>query len=156
MKDYSMSRFEILSEADFRCALYLECITLLQEAGFEQPFKIYAERSVFNSRRKIDLVLGNNEVLVEMKIEPNYQGVKKPYSFTLIKSAGKSGNSVEKDLKKIQYYATEGKWGHFIMIDEDGRHFRHPFLKNVNWEEVHIQGKIVHYFHAFYEPYKLT
>ncbi len=87
------------------------------------PLKLFAERGIFDKRRKIDLVLGDGYVLVEIKCEPDYPGVSKPVVFSTKTEAAGAG-SVEDDLEKIEQYAKNGKIGHFIMIDEDGRHER--------------------------------
>jgi len=95
----------------------------MEERRFSTPLLLFALRSVFDKRSKVDLVLGENDVLVELKMEPDYPGVSKPVVFSTKREAQGSG-SVEEDLEKIGGYSGRGKDAHFLMIDEDGRHRR--------------------------------
>jgi len=151
IRDYTNGRVKFFSEADLRCVLYSKCISIMQITGFEEPFEIYADKSVFKKAIKVDLVLGKEEVLVELKLEPDYTGVPKPVVFTTVSSAGASG-SIEKGLSKIQDYAANGKWAHFIMIDEDGKHYKHPFLQDKEWEVIKLQDKVAYFLHVSYNP----
>ncbi len=146
--EYLQGRIRILSEADLRCFLFAECLSLMRSKGFKTPLKVYAERGVFEKRRKIDLVLGSDEVLVELKAEPDYPGVSKPVVFSTIREAAGVG-SVEEDLKKIEEYAKRGKHAHFIMIDEDGRH-----AKKIpgNWESTIKEGRRRYWLHVHRKP----
>lgn len=120
----------------------------MKQEGFETPFRLHAEKDVFERRQKIDLVLGEDEVLVEIKVEPDYPGVNKPVVFSTMKEACGSG-SVEEDLKKIEKYCERGKHAHFIMIDEDGRH-----AKKIpgNWNTLDVKGKKSYFLHVYCEP----
>jgi hypothetical protein len=97
----------------------------------------------------VDLVLGNDEVLVELKLEPDYPGVSKPVVFSTKKEAAGSG-SIESDLEKIDEYSRKGKSAHFLMIDEDGRHLRR--IAGGQWKTIYLElngsKKLVHYLHV--------
>jgi hypothetical protein len=121
LKAYSDKKICFYSEWDLKGHLFYECRRLMEEQGFPFPLKLYSEKSVFDRRSKVDLVLGDNEVLVELKLEPDYPRVNKPVVFSTRKEAGGPG-SAEDDLEKIKKYASKGKCAHFVMIDEDGRH----------------------------------
>lgn len=121
--EYRGARIEICSESDLQAHLFSECLNLMRQRGFSTPFKVYAEKSVFYKRRKIDLVLGDNEVLIELKFEPRSSFGGQGRVFTTIKQAGGIGyGSVEEDLEKIGEYARRGAHAHFVMIDETGWH----------------------------------
>jgi hypothetical protein len=121
----------------------------MNQKGFEKPFKLHAEKDVFKRRQKIDLVLGDDEVLVEIKVEPDYPGVNKPVVFSTIQEACGSGGSVEEDLKKIKNYAEKGKHAHFIMLDEDGRHAKKILG---NWNTLDVKGKRSYLLHVYNKP----
>jgi len=122
---YMEEKIRFFSESDLQSHLFSECLRLLEKENFETPFKIYVEKGVFNKRQKIDLVLSADEVLVELKLEPDYPGVSKPVVFSTIRDAGGPGSgSIERDLEKIEEYSKNGKHAHFIILDEDGRHSR--------------------------------
>lgn len=120
---YAEGKIKILSEADFQSHLFSECCRLMKERNFPYPLKLLAEKGVINKRKKVDLVLGDDEILIELKVEPDYPGVSKPVVFSTKRESGGYG-SVEEDLEKIKEYAERGKHAHFFMIDEDGRHTR--------------------------------
>jgi len=146
LSDYQKGRIRILSEADIQSHLFFECRRLMEERNFPYPLRLFAEKDVFNRRSKVDLVLGNNEVLVELKAEPDYPGVNKPVVFSTKTEAAGSG-SIEGDLEKIEEYAKKGKHAHFLIIDEDGRHTR-----KVPGDWKGVPGKKSYYLHKYIQP----
>jgi len=146
LADYQKSKIRIFSEADLQSHLFFECRKLMEERNFPYPLKLFSEKDVFDRRSKVDLVLGYNEVLVELKVEPDYPGVNKPVVFSTKTEAAGSG-SVEGDLEKVEKYAKKGKHAHFLMIDEDGRH-----TTKVPGEWKTIQGKRSYYLHKYVQP----
>jgi len=108
----------------------------MEEQHFPLPLKLYVEKSVFSKHAKVDLVLGIDEVLVKLKLEPDYPGVSKPIVFSTEKEAAGSG-SIESDLEKIDEYSHKGKSAHFVMIDEDGRHVRR--IVNEHWRAIYVK-----------------
>jgi hypothetical protein len=149
LKDYSDNKIQFFSERDLQANLFYECRKLMEERDFPRPLKLYAEKSVFSKHGKVDLVLGDDEVLVELKLEPDYPGVSKPVVFSTKREAAGSG-SIESDLDKIEEYSRRGKSAHFLMIDEDGRHVRK--LANEHWKPVYVKlngpRKLVRYLHV--------
>jgi hypothetical protein len=148
LRDYSDNKINFYSERDLQGHLFYECRRLMEEQGFSCPLKLYAEKSVFDRRSKVDLVLGDNEVLVELKLEPDYPRVSKPVVFSTRREAGGPG-SVEDDLEKIEKYASKGKFAHFIMIDEDGRHINRIALGK--WKKISkrrsYRNRTIYYLH---------
>ena len=146
LEAYSENKIRFYSERDLQGHLLCECRRLMEERGFPLPLKLHAEKSVFSRRSKVDLVLGNNEILVELKLEPDYPGVSKPVVFST-KSEG--SGSVEHDLEKIEEYANKSKCAHFVMIDEDGRHVRR--IVPEKWKTISVKRllgkKLSHYLH---------
>lgn len=149
LADYENSKIKILSEADLQSHLFFECRRLMEEQKFPYPLKLFAERGVFSRHAKVDLVLGDDETLIELKVEPDYPGVSKPVVFSTKAEAAGSG-SVERDLEKIQEYAEKGKHAHFLMIDEDGRHARK--IAPQVWKTIQLKGKRSHSFHKYVSP----
>jgi len=131
LKGYSENKIRLFSERDLLGHLFYECRRLMEERGFPTPFKLYSEKSVFSKHVKVDLVLGDDEILVELKLEPDYPGVSKPVVFT----AGTG--SIESDLTKIKEYSSEGKCAHFVMIDEDGQHARR--ILTGEWKSIYVK-----------------
>lgn len=124
----------------------------MEKKGFPEPLKLYAEKTVFGKRSKVDLVLGDNEILVELKLEPDYPGVSKPVVFSTKREAQGAG-SVETDLEKIAEYARKGKCAYFLMIDEDGCHVRR--IATEKWKAIPIKRgrkkKLSHYVNVKYD-----
>ena len=136
--DYTSNKVRLYSERDLQSHLFYHIRKLMQEQGFPTPFQVYAEKRVFG-REKVDLVLGDNEVLVELKLEPDYPGVSKPVVFTTLRDAGGRGSgSIEYDIDKIQRYCDQGRSSHLLVIDEDGLHKRK--LKR-EWRAIKHRGK---------------
>jgi hypothetical protein len=147
LKDYSDNKIQFFSERDLQAHLFYECRKLMEERDFPRPLKLYAEKSVFSKYVKVDLVLGDDEVLVELKLEPDYPGVSKSVVFSTKKDGS---GSMESDLEKIEEYSRKGKSAHFLMIDEDGRHVRK--LASEHWKPIYVKlngpRKLVHYLHV--------
>ena len=57
----------------------------MERDSFRRPMKILCERGVFSRHSKIDMVLGDDDVLVEFKLEPDYPRVSKYVVFSTIK-----------------------------------------------------------------------
>lgn len=60
----------------------MECLKLMKQENLTRPYKIHAKKDMFKKRQKVDLVLGENEVLIEIKLELDYSGVNKPVVFS--------------------------------------------------------------------------
>jgi len=149
IEEYRLERIRLYSERDLQAHLFSECLGLMRKEGFKTPFEIYADKSVFEKRRKIDIVLGDDKVLVELKLEPDYYDISKPVVFSTIKEAGGLGyGSVEEDLLKIKDYAKKSKYAHFIMLDEDGRHYRN--IKG-EWKIMTVRGARRYWLHVHHK-----
>lgn len=131
MQGYRNAEIRLLSERDLQSHLFSESLKLMRAQNFPTPYKVYAERSIL-SRHKTDLVLGEDDIAVEMKLEPDYPGVSKPVALR---------EEVEKDIKTLDEYIKGGvKHAHFVIIDEDGHHARNPRIKE-KWETIHSRGR---------------
>ena len=150
IEKYRMGNIRFYSEGDLQSHVFSECLRIMEIDSFRGPMKIYCERGVFSKRSKVDLVLGDDDVLVEFKLETDYPGVSKPVVFSTIKEAGGSG-SVELDLEKIDDYANKGKHAHFVMLDEDGKHARKI---DGEWKEMTVRGEERFWLQVYRKPKK--
>ena len=136
LEGYRNGKIRFISEADLQSHLFSECLRLMETEKFETPYKIHANKSLFTPRRKTDLVLGHDEVAIEIKLEPDYPGVSKPVVFR---------EEVEKDIAKLDEYLRQRvKHAHFVMIDEDGNHMRNPRIHE-EWKTIRVGDKEVFY-----------
>lgn len=139
LKQYQEGKIRFLSEADLQSHLFSESLKLFANEQFEIPYKIHAEKSILSPHQKTDLVLGDNEVAVEIKLEADYPGVNKPVVFR---------EDVEKDIVRLDEYLKKGmKDAHFVMIDEDGQHARNPRIRE-EWKSIVTQGRRCYYLHV--------
>ena len=110
LDEYKQGDISFLAESDLQAHLFCKCISLMKQNGFPIPFLVHAESGVFEKRKKIDLVLGDNEVLIELKFEPESAVGGEGRVFATVNSAGGLGyGSIEEDLQKIEQYAKKGK-----------------------------------------------
>jgi hypothetical protein len=148
---YKQEEIHLLAESDLQAHLFCKCISLMKQNSFPHPLQVHAERGVFEKRKKIDLVIGDNEVLVELKFEPDVAVGGDGRVFTTINDAGGLGyGSVEEDLQKIEKYAKEGKHAHFVMIDETGWH-SNKIVPN-KWIQVKKGKRQAFLLHVYAEP----
>lgn len=151
LEEYKQGEISFLNESDLQSHLFCKCVSFMKQRGLSRPFPIHAERGVFEKRRKMDLVLGDDEVLVELKFEPESKVSEQGRVFTTIREAGGLGyGSIEEDLQKIERCARKGRHGHFIMIDETGWHARR-ILSN-KWILVKTVDKQVWLLHVHAKP----
>jgi hypothetical protein len=117
--DYERGAHRLCTEADFQSYLFYHLLRLMAEQGFEQPYQIHVNYSVQSAREKIDLALGRNEVLAELKLEPDYPELppsKRPVVFT---------EYIVRDLDRMQRYAQQGYPHCYVLaLDEAGIHRR--------------------------------
>ena len=98
---YKQGEIQLLAESDLQAHLFCKCVSLMKQNGFPQPLQVHVERGVFEKRKKIDLVIGDNEVLVELKFEPDVSVGGEGRVFTTINDAGGLGyGSVEEICRK--------------------------------------------------------
>lgn len=71
LQGYRNAEIRFLSERDLQCHLFSESLRLIRAQNFPTPYKIDAERSIL-SKHKTDLVLEEDDVAVEIKLEPDY------------------------------------------------------------------------------------
>jgi hypothetical protein len=117
---YESCRFAPLTEADLQCHLYAGCLqSYVSESSSPYPLHAnwkLAARPPELARAKFDLILGQDEVVVEIKFEADYPGVSKPVCFP---------REIAKDVARLELARQHGvRTGLLIMIDEDGTHRR--------------------------------
>ena len=129
MSDYQGGAISILTEADLQGHLFRR----LAERLTGRPLPLHACRSIHTPREKPDLVIGEKEIAIELKVEADYPGVSKPVVFP---------EDVWKDLHRLHRYCAERivSRGYFLMLDEDGSHARRPETRGM-WRDVHRGGK---------------
>lgn len=151
LDEYKNGKISLLSEADLQSHLFSKCIELMKQRGAQVPFSVHAEKGIFEKRKKVDLVLGNNEVAVELKLEPDIPEAGQGRVFATIKEAGGVGyGSIEEELEKLENYAKKGKHAHFVMIDETGYHSKKivPDL----WQKITTKDKEAQMLHVYHKP----
>jgi len=144
LKGYEDSKIRLLSERDLQAHLFSECLRLLSGERAETPYKIHIEKSITSPHRKTDLVLGNDEVAIEIKFEPDYPSMpksRKPVTF--VRKLDGSG-SIESDVEKLSEYKKLGvRHVHLVMIDEDESH-KNKIRKHLqidNWKTLEVNGR---------------
>ena len=110
----------LYTEADLQSHLFFHLVALMRDRNFDQPYEIHVNHSVRSAQEKIDMVLGDGEVLIELKFEPDYPELpnsKKPVVFK---------KDIEKeDFERMGRYAQLGyRYCYALVLDEDGIHHR--------------------------------
>jgi hypothetical protein len=141
--DYERGVYHLYTEADFQSHLFFHLLTLIAQRGFEQPYQIHVNYSVHSVREKIDLALGENEVLVELKLEPDYPELarsRRPVVFT---------EDIARDIDRMRRYAQQGYPHCYVLaLDEAGIH--HRALGDYEWQVLRRgEGEAYLLVHAF-------
>lgn len=125
LENYENNLIDFDNESTLRSHLFAECLQIMKEESFETPFKIYAERCLMPGKIPIerfteiygylaDLVLGDNEIAVELKIVSRTGPQPSP-------------SSVKKDLDKLSMHANWGEVAYFLALDlQWSPHYRSP------------------------------
>jgi len=151
LDEYKNGKISLLSEADLKSHIFSECIGLMRQRGAQVPFLVHAEKGVFEKRKKVDLTLGNDEVVVELKLEPDIPEAGIGRVFATIREAGGVGyGSIEEELQKLEHYAAKGKHAHFVMIDETGYHSKK--IASGLWRKITTKDKEAHLLHVYHKP----
>jgi len=106
----------------------------LETNNFSKPFEIKTNFGLFSTKQKIDLVLGDGDVTLEIKYEPDNSTIplgRRPVVLP---------ENVIKDLEKISEYSQKGvEFSYFLFLDEDGQHFRR--FPDLPWEILRTDKK---------------
>lgn len=112
---YERGELEILTEADLQGHLFAEIAGRVPG----RPVPIHSHYSLVSRREKLDILVSDGEerIMLELKVEPDYPGVPKPVVFP---------EEVWKDLERLERYVSVGhvQAGYFLMLDENGSHYR--------------------------------
>lgn len=108
------------TEGDLRAHLYHECARQLESDDRQRPLPLHAEYNI--GRTKADLALGpDGEVVVELKYEPY---ASEDGSLFVFEREG--SHNIEKDVKKLDRYAADGRMAHLVMVEKrysDGSYY---------------------------------
>jgi hypothetical protein len=128
---YESGNVRLHTEADLQAHFFHHCLQILQEHQAELPYRLHCRDSIAAVREKIDMILGDNEVIVEFKLEPDYPELspsQKPRVFP---------EDIRRDFDRMQRYCDQGvPHGYTILLDEDGCHLR--AFPNVSWRKISI------------------
>lgn len=137
--DYESGRFAPKTEADIQSHLYARILGRL--ADDLRPIPVHVNWRLASSppgrkRAMHDLVLGNDEVIVEIKFEPKYAGVSSPVCFA---------DEIVKDVDRLKLAIEHGIPScHFLLIDEAGCWHRnlHKYVSSpLPWREIRRDAK---------------
>jgi hypothetical protein len=110
--------------------------------SYPTPFKIHSEKECLGNN--VDLMLGDDEVLVELKFEPNWKITNDQGRVNLA--------DCEADVKKIKSYSNNGKHAHFVMIDDnmDYPYFNTRIENEKDWERIGTTNSLI--LHKYLKP----
>lgn len=119
-----------MNEAEMRCHLFSECLSILREGQFPKPCEITTEDREIMEGKRADISLGLLEdgrfVVIELKTFPEYEPVKE-------------------DIEKLlRYVRSKTVFGFFGMIANS----RYDYEKKIDLEALGIQQEGEH---SFYE-----
>lgn len=131
---YEAGELRLLTRADLQTHLTHYCLRILEEYQAERPYKLHCHAPIFTVRERVDIALGDNEVIAELKLEPDYPGLspeQKPRVFS---------DDIERDFKRMQDYCEKGvPHCYSIVLDEDSCHLRS--FPNVPWRKLNNGGR---------------
>ena len=119
-----------MNEAEMRCHLFSECLSIMREGQFPKPCEITAEDKEIMEGKRADISLGLLEdgrfVVIELKLFPEYEPVKE-------------------DIERLLgYVRSKAVFGFFGMIANS----RYDYEKKIDLEALGIQKEGEH---SFYE-----
>ena len=118
------------SEGDIQCHLFSCCLELLEKGDFPRPLEIHAEITI--GEKRADIVLGKNEVGVEIKYLKKYLSL--PTVQDVKREASKVATYIAKDFLKRAFLA---------IVDERGtarRGLRPLSQKFESWRTIHTES----------------
>lgn len=138
---YKRGDVKLKKEADLQAYLYHKCIHFFKEKGFKQPYEISLGKRI--NKYYPDLILGNDDALIELKLETS-DSVYNSVVFD---------EDIKKDIKKLEFFQKNGIENlYFLMIDVNGVHLE-MFEKKAWVKEVGTNGMFYYCFFKYEEGY---
>ncbi|MDH5743164.1 MAG: hypothetical protein OEZ52_06445 [Candidatus Aminicenantes bacterium] len=120
-----------MNEAEMRCYLFSECLSIMREGQFPKPCEITAEDKEILEGKRADISLGLLEdgrfVVIELKLFPEYEPVKE-------------------DIEKLlRYVRSNAVFGFFGMIANS----EYDYERKIDLEALGIQKEGEHFFYEW-------
>ena len=110
------------------------CLKVLAKHQTDQAPAIHCGVELSSPRDRVDLSLGSKEVVVLVRLEPDYPDLppsQKPLVFS---------DDIQRDFSQLRTLCQEGiPYGFVVVLDEDGRHLQ--ALPTVPWRKLTNSGR---------------
>ena len=134
VKAYEAGNLRLYTEADLQSYLFHYCLKVLDEHQAVRPYPIHCNYSLLSPREKVDLTLGERDVAVVIRLEPDYPELspsRKPAIFS---------EDILHDEERMRRHNEEGiAHCYLIVLDEDGCHLR--ALPKSPWKRLDNSGR---------------
>jgi hypothetical protein len=127
--DYEAGNLKLLTRWDLQAHLFHYCLKVLAKHQTGQAPPVHCGVELSPPRDKVDLLLGSNEVVALVRLEPDYPGLpltQKPFVFS---------DEIQRDFDHLRTLCQGGiPHGFAVVLDEDGRHLQ--ALPTVPWRKL--------------------
>lgn len=129
VRAYEAGRVRLYNRADMVAAFYHHCLNAFEQHDVPPPYPIRCNVDLFGTRERASLLIGNNAIAVELRLEPNYDDLPadlKPFVFT---------EDIQRDFDRLRRFTERGiKHGYSLLLDEDGWHLQS--LPYISWRQL--------------------
>jgi hypothetical protein len=127
--DYESGNVKLLTRRDLQAHLFHYCLKVLSAHQADQAPSVHCGIELSSPRDRVDLMLGNQEVVALVRLEPDYPGLspaQKPFVFS---------DDIKRDFAHLRALCQGGvPYGFAVVLDEDGRHLQ--ALPTVPWRKL--------------------
>jgi hypothetical protein len=132
--DYENGNLKLLTRWDLQAHLFHYCLKVLSTHQIGQAPLLHCGVELSSPRDKVDLMLGSQEVVALVRLEPDYPGLspsQKPFVFS---------DDIQRDFAHLRELCQGGiPHGFAIVLDEDGRHLQ--ALPTAPWRRLTNDGR---------------
>ena len=119
VRDYENGKVKLLTRRDLQAHLFHYCLKVLSAHQTDQAPSVHCGVELSSPRDKVDLMLGSQEVVALVRLEPDYPGLspsQKPFVFS---------DDIQRDFAHLRVLCQGGiPYGFAVVLDEDGRHLQ--------------------------------
>jgi hypothetical protein len=135
--DYEAGNVKLLTRWDLQAYLFHYCLKVLSAHQTGQAPSVHCGVELSSPRDKVDLMLGSQEVVALVRLEPDYPGLspsQKPFVFS---------DDIQRDFAHLRALCQGGiPFGFAVVLDEDGRHLQ--ALPTAPWRKLSNGGREVY------------
>lgn len=141
---YEAGQMTLITQSDMKGYIFCHCLQAMA-GSISTASIIHLDKRLPGLADEVSLVLGAEEVVAEIRLEPDYAGLSPEDKPTLF------SEDIEADFQRLRAFAEQGiPHTYAIILDEDGCHVRR--FPSVPWRRIGGSQRSAHLLVRHYGP----